>query len=198
MRLHQLVLVLLPSILAGVPSVSHGQRFDQVSGVHHVSLIESPKVSMSGIGMPMTTRTTRAACDGSELRAVEEKKQRGHLLFWGGLATLLASNFLPKDESKAVLATAIGVGGGVAATFGYYMRNATIDPESVDRAFQSFRVGETKPDDVLLCIGEPSSSTMEGNESAWTYVAAKPGMFGKSSYRNAIVAFKNGVVSAVR
>ena len=96
------------------------------------------------------------------------------------------------------MVTAVCAGGGLVATFGYYMRNATINPESVDRAFQSFRVGETKSEDVLLCIGEPSSSTMEGNESAWTYVAAKPGMFGKDSYRNATVAFRNGVVTAVR
>ena len=86
----------------------------------------------------------------------------------------------------------------MVGTFGYYMRNAALNPESVDRAFQTFKVGETKADDVLLCIGEPSSNTIEGSESAWTYIAAKPGMFGKSSYRNATVAFRNGVVTAVR
>lgn len=197
MRLRPLVLALAIGIPVGIP-VAHAQRLDQSSGVRRLALVESPEVAISRLGLHLTSRSAAAVCDGSEVRDVESKKQRGNLMFYGGLATLVLSNFLPKDESKVLLATAVGAGGAVVGYLGYSMRNATINPESVDRAFQTFKVGETKPEDVLLCIGEPSSSTMEGNESAWTYIAAKPGMFGKSSYRNATVAFKNGVVTAVR
>ena len=196
MRRRTLALALAIGNLASIP-VAQAQRFDQSMGVRRLALVEPQEVAMNRLGLHLTSRSGSAVCDGSEVRDVESKQQLGTWMFYGGMAAIALYPAFVQTPQPA-LATTVVLGGTFTSVFGYRMRNSTIDPESLDRALQTFKVGQTKADDVLNCLGKPKVSTTDGNESAWTYNAVKPGLFSGASARMVTVTIKNGIVTGIR
>lgn len=148
--------------------------------------------------VPPARQRGAAGCDGSDVRAAESKRHTGTLLLIGGIgAGALGIPVILNAGGTTGTSDLLGLIGAGAAVTGLYLHNYSASLEAWDRALATFKVGETRPADVSLCLGKPSSITSDGTTETWSYMALKPGMFSGGRARVVAVTFKGGRLSNV-
>jgi hypothetical protein len=155
------------------------------------------------------------ACDNSGFQATVQRKRLGTVLLWGGGAVAAGSLYAMESNgsTSAIPLVTIGLG---SAIVGGYIKNSADDPDAMDKAVQSLKVGETKCADVLSCLGRPQmTTTRNGGDEIMTYSVRKihstggVAMYfvpivgplfagtGGVDMRSVTLTFKNGVLSDI-
>lgn len=112
-------------------------------------------------------------CDHAPFQRVEDRKRLGTVLLWGGAAAVAGGSYAVESNGSSG-GIPIITGGLVTAFVGGYIKNSADDPDAVDQAVQSLKIGETRASDVVACMGRPrTTTTRNSTDETWTYTMTK-------------------------
>jgi len=112
-----------------------------------------------------------AACDEARRTTIEDKQKLGGRLEWVGFALSIAGiPFASQMGTRMVFV----LGGGGVGLYGHYLK--AWDPAAVtyfNSSLDGLAVARTTSNDVLRCLGQPSSRTTAGGadrSEVWNYL----------------------------
>jgi hypothetical protein len=176
-------------------------------------------VAFSLLGPRLVDAQASLDCDGS-IRAARERARLGNRIFDFGMVAqlggfLVFATTLPvhsrqsPDHTRAQIGFAMMMSGSVATLGSFPLVRSAPPADAVDDAIQQIRIGETTTDDILRCLGDPTTRTFDVQpgvavqtqpaEESWVYrFRGRSGFFRRTVYRTVTISFKSNVVSRVQ